>query len=78
MSNILQRCRNPNNHAYAGYGGRGIRCYFTTAEEIIGDIGRRPNNMYSIDRIDNNGHYERGNVRWATKKQQAANRRPKQ
>lgn len=69
-----QRCTNPKNHAYARYGGRGIEFRFGSIEDLLRDIGERPSDDLSLDRIDNNGHYEAGNVRWATAKEQAGNR----
>lgn len=72
---IEQRCNNPNNPRYTNYGGRGIKCLLRTWQEIINSIGPRPGINYSIDRINNDGNYELGNIRWATSKQQANNRR---
>lgn len=69
-----QRCTNPNNPQYKNYGARGIECRINY-KELIAAIGPRPNSLYSIDRINNDGHYEAGNLRWATHKQQMANRR---
>jgi hypothetical protein len=59
------------------WSGRGIEFRFDTFEDFLAEVGERPEPKfdYSLDRIDNNGHYEKGNVRWATKKQQARNRR---
>lgn len=74
------RCFNPNLPCYSYYGGRGI----TVAPEWHGSggfqrflayIGPRPTPLHSIDRIDVNGNYEPGNVKWATRKEQTANRR---
>jgi hypothetical protein len=70
-----QRCINPNNRRYKDYGGRGIEFHLNTWRDLILLIGPRPSNKYSLDRIDNNGHYEKGNIRWATRKQQMQNRR---
>jgi len=70
------RCENPKNHKYPIYGGRGIQFKFTSLQQFIEVLGRRPGPEYSIDRINNNGHYEPGNVRWATRSQQMRNRRP--
>lgn len=69
------RCQNPTNAAYANYGGRGIEFRLTSIQEMLDDIGRRPVNKNSIDRIDTNGHYEIGNIQWANAKEQAQNRR---
>jgi hypothetical protein len=70
------RCTNPNNTAYYNYGGRGIEFRFKSFEEFIAEVGNRPSSKHSLDRFPNNdGHYEPGNVRWATKQEQARNRR---
>ena len=75
---IIQRCTNPNNKAWHHYGGRGIRVcdrWRNSIDAFLEDMGRRPGPEYSIDRIDNDGNYEPGNCRWATKKVQQRNKR---
>ena len=75
---MTQRCENRNSQAYKNYGGRGI----TVSEEFHDfqiwhdHIGPRPDPGYTQDRINNDGNYERGNIRWATRKVQNNNRRP--
>ena len=79
--NIMARCYDQSHSAYTDYGGRGIttcerwrtRNYFV--DDILELIGPPPAKM-SLDRIDNDGGYSPGNVRWATGKQQNANQRP--
>lgn len=76
-SHLIGRCENPNDSAYASYGGRGIsvcKRWRDSFEAFFEDMGPRPAGM-SIDRIDVNGNYELGNCRWATKHVQDRNKR---
>lgn len=73
--NIKQRCNNPNHSGYSYYGKRGIKFKYDTFEDFFEDLGSRPSDRHSVDRIDNNGNYEKGNCRWATMDIQCNNRR---
>lgn len=73
---MVQRCTNPNHPRYAGWGGRGITVCpeWLDFEAFYADVGDAPPGM-SLDRVDNDGNYEPGNVRWATPREQLLNRR---
>lgn len=67
------RCRNHKSKKYKDYGGRGIEFRFNSFAEFFAHLGQKPTPLHSLDRIDNEGHYEMGNVRWATKSEQMSN-----
>lgn len=74
---MILRCFNRSARGYARYGGRGITVCDRWRESFahfLADVGARPSPGHSIDRIDNDGNYEPGNVRWATNKEQQRNR----
>ena len=75
-SSMRERCRNPKNKAFERYGARGITVCerWEIFENFLDDMGQRPSLKHSIDRIDNERGYEPGNCRWATAKEQSANR----
>lgn len=75
-ANEKYRCTNPKNKDWEDYGGRGIKFLFTSFEQFFAELGPRPSPQHSVDRIDDDGNYEPGNVRWATASQQNRNRRP--
>ena len=69
------RCSNPRNPDWKNYGGRGVEFRFESFEQFVSDVGLKPGPDRSLDRRNNNGHYEIGNVRWATRSEQMRNRR---
>jgi hypothetical protein len=77
---IKQRCGNPNNAKYPRYGGRGISIYkewendFKAFYDYVSQLPNYKKEGYSINRIDNNGNYEPGNIEWANDKTQSNNK----
>lgn len=72
-----QRCTNPNARSFVYYGGRGIKFLFESFEQFVSELGPKPSPEHSLDRIENDGNYEPGNIRWATASEQNRNRRKK-
>lgn len=74
---VVERATVPGSSHYARYGGRGIGLHadWMVYETFAAYMGNPPSEQHTIDRINNEKGYEPGNVRWATMKEQAANRR---
>jgi hypothetical protein len=69
------RCTYETNPRWKDYGGRGIKFLFTNFEQFLSELGPKPSPKHSLDRIKNDGHYESGNVQWATAHEQRLNQR---
>ncbi len=69
-----ERCSNRNKPSWKDYGGRGIKFLFDSFEQFYTELGPRPEG-FTLDRKDNDGNYESGNVRWATITEQNTNQR---
>ena len=78
MRGCRDRCVKPSDQNWGIYGGRGIQFNFASLSEatawVAEHLGQPPEGG-SIDRLNNDGHYEPGNLRWATQKQQMSNQR---
>lgn len=76
--NMISRCEYPNRKDFKHYGGRGIRVcdkWRDSFESFLADMGPRPFQRASLDRINTDGNYEPGNCRWATQKSQTRNKK---
>jgi hypothetical protein len=74
---MIRRCTDPTHVAWDLYGGRGIKVcdrWLNSFDDYYKDVGDAPPGT-SLDRIDNDGNYEPGNVRWATQSEQVLNQR---
>ena len=74
---MKQRCLNKNHTAYRYYGQRGIKIcdrWLESFDNFLEDMGEAPNNL-TLDRINNDGNYEKGNCRWITMDEQFKNKR---
>lgn len=77
---MIARCTDPNHIGWHIYGGNGVSVcgrWLESFENFLADMGERPEDR-TLDRINPFGNYEPGNCRWATGKEQAANKREEQ
>jgi len=74
--NAKRRCScNPEDKDYLDYAGRGIKFLFKNFDQFYAELGTKPLAEMLLDRINNNGNYEPGNVRWATPSKSNENKR---
>lgn len=73
---MIHRCSARKNTRWKDYGGRGITVHpdFLNFSYFLGYVGARPTDKHTLDRINNDGNYEPGNVRWADQRTQRMNR----
>jgi len=76
-NSMVQRCTNPKNRGFHNYGGRGISVCEAWAKFInfYSDMGERPSDKHSLDRVDNNKGYSPENCKWVERTAQARNKR---
>lgn len=75
-TNMKDRCNNRNYQGYKNYGGRNIRVcdeWLHDFNAFHNDVGDKPTKQHSLDRINGDGNYEPGNVKWSTAHEQSSN-----
>ncbi len=76
--NMRNRCLCPSNKSFKDYGGRGIKVcdeWQVSFFAFLKHVGLKPSNEHSLERLNNDGNYEPGNVQWAMRIQQGSNKR---
>jgi hypothetical protein len=76
--NMIYRCYNPECRIYEDYGARGIQVcdrWKYSVETFVKDVGSKPDPKLTLERINNDGNYEPGNCKWATRAEQTWNTR---
>lgn len=76
-SSMKSRCSCPNSHRYENYGARGITVcdrWRNSFMNFLSDMGNRPSDRHTLERINNDGNYEPSNCKWATMQEQNLNK----